>query len=437
MAAASALPNENRYLGELGPKLYMRLGGLGFLLIAGSYGLSKLMGDDSARFWRAYLVAYFFVLSICLGALFFTILQHLTRAGWSVVVRRISEGLVANLKWIWIGFIPIIVLVWTGNAHELYHWTVGADALPEGSPEQAMLEYKDAYLNPMFWTLRAAAYFVIWFVLARFFVGNSIAQDTTGDAKTTTRMQTIAAPAMLLYAFTQSYAAIDWIMTLEYAWFSTMFGVYFFAASCCGFGATLILMVSFLQKTGRVTQSITTEHHQEMGKFLFAFGIIFWAYIGYSQYMLIWYANIPEETTWFMIRQLGSWKWLSYLIIFGHFFVPFIVLLSKHPKRFKIMLVSACLWLFAIHYVDMYWLTMPSIPMEMFAEATSYEALSIDFPDSQYAAEYDLSFQFFDLTLWLGFACLMFGGAAFALRNQALIPEHDPRLYESLAYENI
>ena len=427
---APSLGREDRYLGNLGPKLYMRLGGLGLGLIIVSIVLGFLVKDWD-RFWRAYVIAYCFVLSICLGGLFFTMLQHLTRAGWSVVLRRISEGLASNLKWIWIGFIPIVVLVWSGD---LYHWAGGAEHLPQA--EADLLRGKEPYLTPWFWTARAALYFVIWFALARFFVGTSIAQDTSGDPKLTSRMQSVAAPGMILYAFTQSFAAIDWLMTLEFTWFSTMFGVYFFAASCCGFAATMILLLYFLQRAGRITESVSLEHYQDMGKFLFAFGIVFWSYIAYSQYMLIWYANIPEETTWFLIRQLGSWKGLSILLILGHFLLPFLFLLSRHPKRFKGALAAAAAWMVVIHFIDIYWLGMPSVPVELIQSVQGdYAALVTEFQTAEYAA-YDLNWQLFDVTLVLGLAAMMVAGTAFGLRERSLIPEQDPRLAESLAFEN-
>ncbi len=433
---AAALAREDRYLGDLGPKLYVRLGGIGLGLIVVSLVLG-FFAKDWDRFWRAYVVAYCFVISICLGGLFFTILQHLTRAGWSVAIRRISEGLASNLRWLWILFIPIVWIVWTDSEGGLYHWTLGAEAMREmGGAEAGLLAHKDAFLNPTFWTLRAALYFVIWFSLARYFVGNSIAQDASGDPSITSRMQALAAPAMILYAFTQTFAAVDWLMTLEFAWYSTMFGVYFFAASCCGFGATMILLIYFLQRAGRVTESISIEHYHDMGKFLFAFGIVFWAYIAYSQYMLIWYANMPEETTWFMVRQLGSWKGLSLLLILGHFFIPFFFLLTRHTKRVKGVLAAAAAWMVAIHFIDMYWLVMPMVPVELVQSVDGdYAALVTAFQAPENAA-YDLNWQLFDVTLLLGFAALMVAGTAFGLRSRSLVPEQDPRLAESLAFEN-
>ena len=420
----SAGPNENRQLGALAARIAgpAGVGGLVLLVVA---VLIAWLGDAGwERFLRAYLVAFCFVLSLSLGGLFFTMLQHLTRAGWSVVLRRIAEGLAGNLRWIWILFIPIAIGLFTTN---LYPW-----AHAVGDP---LLEHKEPFLNTTFWLVRAAFYFVVWAGLAHLFVGHSVAQDASGDPRLTLRMQRIAAPGMILYAFTQTFAIIDWVMALEPHWYSTMFGVYFFAASCCGFVATMIILCFSLQRSGRVTESITTEHYQDLGKFLFAFGVVFWAYIAYSQYMLIWYANIPEETGWFAARQLGGWKGLSILLVIGHFLGPFLVLISRHPKRWKGFLAAAALWMLLMHFIDIYWLAMPAVPVELIASVSTYAELVAEF-ESTYAETYDLHWSFVDLLCGLGLLGLAVAGTAAGLRGVSLIPEGDPRLGESLAFEN-
>ncbi|MHC4108963.1 MAG: quinol:cytochrome C oxidoreductase, partial [Planctomycetota bacterium] len=340
-------------LGELAPRI------MGWGLLAGAAGLIAslivVMLDwaDTERFYRSYLNAFCFVMSLSLGALFFTLLHHLTRAGWSVVLRRIAEAIAGNLMWIWVLFIPIAIGMLTGH---LYEWAADPDHL---------LPPKAGFLNPTFWLIRSGIYFAVWFVIARYFFRTSVAQDESGDPHLTSRMQTMSAGAMVLYAFTQTFAAIDWMMTLESEWFSTMFGVYFFAASTCGFFALLIISMSLLQRWNRVTEEITTEHYHDAGKLLFAFGIVFWAYIGYSQYMLIWYANLPEETAWFIPRQLGGWAAVSLFLLFGHFLGPFLFLISRIPKRRHGVLLFAAGWMLLVHFIDVYWLVMPTIPAEL------------------------------------------------------------------------
>jgi hypothetical protein len=185
-------------------------------------------------------------------------------------------------------------------------------------------------------------------------------------------MQRFAPIGLILYALTQTFAAFDWMMSLEPHWFSTMYPVYFFAASCCGFFAFTILLVFFLQRNGRITSEVTVEHYQDAGKLLFAFGIVFWAYIAFSQYMLIWYANIPEETGWYLTRQMGGWLMVSVLLLLGHFAFPFLAIISRHPKRMKPVIAIAAGWMLFMHFIDLYWLVKPHVPAEEFAKATSY-----------------------------------------------------------------
>lgn len=418
--------NENRQIGDLASKLLVYVAvpcaflvGLGIVMTAKSDTITW------ERFLRGYTAAFCFVLSICLGALFFTILQHLARAGWSVVVRRIAEGLMSNLRWIWILFIPIAIGLFKTDLYEWKH--VAGDDLLEG---------KAAYLNPTFWMIRAVFYFAVWAGLAHFFIRNSIAQDDSGDPKITIRMGKVAPLAMILYALTQSFAVIDWVMAMEPKWFSTMFGVYFFAASCCGFFAALALLCYGLQRSGRVTKSITPDHYQDIGKHLFAFGIVFWAYIAYSQYMLIWYGNIQEETTWFLIRQLGGWQGLTILLLVGHFLGPFLILMSRYPKRWKTYLAAVCVWMLFIHYIDMYWLAVPAYPAALVESVSSYRELMVEFETGPWDAEYGLHWHVVDGCCLVGLSGIVLGMTALGIRSASLIPIRDPRLPESLAFEN-
>ncbi len=420
-----SLSGENRFLGDLAPRLG-RIGGLGGVLLLGAALLVGAMaGSGWERFLRGYVVAFCFALSLCLGGLFFVMLQHLTRAGWSVVVRRIAEGFAANLRWIWILFIPILIGAFKTD---LYLWAGPA------AGEDPALRHKAAFFAPWFWVTRSLFYFAVWGWLAAYFLKRSVEQDETGDPEITLRMQRVAAPGMILYALTQTFAIIDWVMSAEPHWYSTIFGVYYFAASCCGFFASLILACLLLQRSGRLTGLITTEHYHDLGKLLFAFGIAFWAYIAYSQYMLIWYANIPEETMWLTVRQLGGWKTLSLLLLFGHFGVPFVLLVSRWPKRWRGGLAAAACWMLLIHYLDVYWLAMPRVPHELIANAASYAELAARFPVEGRA--YDLNYGLVDLLCAAGMAGLVVAGGASALSGRSLIPQKDPRLPESLAFEN-
>jgi hypothetical protein len=373
-------------------------------------------------------MAFMFVLSICLGALFFTMLQHAVKAGWSVVIRRLAEGVASSLTWIWVLFVPIAVAMWYSEKTHLYEW-----AIPSVVAGDHVLEHKEPYLNPTFWLIRAAGYFAIWAFLAWFFVGNSIKQDLDGDVRRTLRMQSFAPVAMILYALSQSYASIDWVMSLAPHWFSTMFPVYFFAASCCGYFALQILLMHAVQRAGRATSEITVDHYQDAGKLLFAFGIVFWAYIGFSQFMLIWYANIPEETGWYIARVIHGWGPVAWLLLFGHFLGPFIAIISRYPKRQPGMLSVAAAWMLFMNAVDIYWLVMPKVPLEAMREAQTLPALLKSVTDQQLGYSPNL----IDVACIIGLFGLIIAGTAKRLGNVSLIPERDPRLPESLAFEEI
>jgi hypothetical protein len=420
--------NDNLYLGDLWKRVFLT----GVILGVACLGISVAMASSVGlnTFYKSWLVGFMVILGISLGGLFFTVVHHLTRAGWSVLVRRVAEGLMANLRWIWVLFLPILILVLMGHGDVLYQW---ADhAAVEGDE---LLEKKVGYLNVSFWSIRAVIFIVIWIVLASFFFKNSVAQDADGDISRTHKMQRWAPIAIILYAVTQTFASIDWIMSLQPKWFSTMFGVYFFAASLTGFFSVLIILLWRLQSKGRITQSVTREHFQDLGKWLFAFGVVFWAYIGYSQYMLIWYANLPVETAWFLTRQTGGWQYISLLLLFGHFALPFVLLVSRWPKRWKSVLAIVAAWMLLMFCVDIYWLVIPSVPEDAIHNAISYPELVEEIAAGTVSVGY--GWHLINFTCVAGMLSLLVAGTAFNLRKCALVPLSDPRLSESMTFENM
>jgi len=303
--------------------------------------------EDADRFLPAYLTGYLWTLSISLGCLFFVLVQHLTRAGWSVAARRQAEWFTGALPFAAILFLPI---VWR-TAH-LFEW-MGPDAAHD-----PILHGKAAYLNPTFFYVRALIYFAVWALLALGFTRLSRRQDETGDPALTVRMQVLSAPATLAFGVTISFAAFDWIMSLQPHWYSTIFGVYFFSGSAVAAFAVLALTTTGMQKAGLLARVSSVEHRHDLGKLLFGF-TVFWAYIAFSQFMLIWYANMPEETVFFLKRWTGSWKPVSLSLLFLHFLLPFALLLSRTGKRVPAILVGTSILLLAMHYVDLYWQVMP------------------------------------------------------------------------------
>ncbi|MEI6274094.1 MAG: quinol:cytochrome C oxidoreductase, partial [Phycisphaerae bacterium] len=354
-----------------------------------------------------------------------------THAGWSVVVRRPAEAIASNLQWVWIGFLPFVFYWWKGDLSVIFPWA-NLDALKLISLEEAeLVGKKAAFLNDKFFMIRAAVYLVTWFVLSRFFVSNSVAQDSDGSMAHTKKLEKWAGPAAILFGLTTSFAAFDWIMSLNPAWFSTMFGVYFFVGCCTGGFAFIGIVCLRLQALGYLKGIITTEHYQDIGKLLFAFGVVFWAYIAFSQYMLIWYANIPEETAWFLARQLGEWRVVSVVLLFGHFILPFLFLISRWTKRWRGTLLFACVWMLASQWFDLFYLIQPEIPHDIGAYS-SYEQIL-----AHYSNESAHFLNPWNWILLVGFMLMLVGSTLSRLSSMGLLCMKDPRLAESLRFENM
>jgi hypothetical protein len=375
-------------------------------MIAAPVGLMGIIGtllvpaEGHANYF-AYLTAFLFFLSIALGSLFFCMIFFLTRSGWNVAVRRIAEASMVTLPVFALLFIPVLL----GMEH-IYHWMD-----PHALATDPILQAKAPYLNTPFFLGRAAFYFLVWSGLAFLFRSNSVKQDTTGDEKPTYRLQALAAPGIALGALTLTFAAFDWNMSIDYHWFSTMYGVIFFAGGFMGNFAVLILMIVAFRSNGFFKDYVTVEHQHGAGKMMFGM-TCFWAYVSFSQFVLIWYANIPEETIWFQHRWDGSWKVVSMFLLLGHFVVPFFFFMSAHMKRNKTTATIAALWMLGMHYVDMYWMVMPNV----------YHG--------------DAHFGLAEILSFVGVGGVFVAAFTFMLGRAPLIPVKDPRLPESLAFQN-
>lgn len=404
--------SENRKLDKLSGML------MGVGAIAGVIGLALTFvlgrNHDAEVLYHSYLVSAFFFLTIALGGMFLTLALHLTKAGWGIVVRRLAEAAGTCVLPLALLFIPIITL----GMEPLY-----SDWIHPHGHHAAIVANKEPWLNQPFFIARIIIYFAVWIILSQLLFRTSTKQDMTGDAKLSNRMEAISAPGVILFALTITLAAFDLLMSLRPEWFSTIFGVYAFAGSALGIAAFLILTLTWLQSTGRLQNAIHAEHYHDLGKLLFAFGIVFWAYIGFSQFMLIWYANIPEETGWFQHHAKDPvWRNASWILLFGHFFVPFLLLLSRHIKRSKPLLALGAIYMLAIHWFDIFWVVMPQMTP---AEGEIYAAPPL--------AASQLLLHACPL-IGIGGVFLAFFG--FSLRNCSLVAERDPRLAESLAFEN-
>lgn len=304
--------------------------------------------NSPEQFAFSWLFAFTVVFSISVGALFWTILHTATDSEWGVLVRRQMENLASVVLVLPFYFLPLLAC-----APILWKWWNKAPG------EDPLLDAKHAYLNHGFFSFRAVAYFVTLGGVAYFLRKLSVQQDNDGEAKHTLSMRKVAIAGLPIFGVSMTFAAVDWLMGLDYHWFSTMWGVYVFAGAAGSSMALLVLVVSALRRAGYL-QAVNLEHYHVMGKFLLAF-TVFWAYIGYSQYMLIWYANIPEETIYFKIRNTESWHILSTLLVVGRFFLPFPFLLFQGTKKKVGVLCGISVWILMMQLLDIYVIVLPSL----------------------------------------------------------------------------
>lgn len=304
----------------------------------------------------SYLVAYAFGVSILLGALIFLTTAYVMKARWHVAVRRVPEAMVAALPLAGVLVIPILA-----GIPELYLWA----APPEGLDHHTehLLHHKAPYLNTPFFIVRTVIYFGVWIVFAHLLRGWSMQQDADGDVRWTLKMRRLSAGAIPAIALAVTFAAYDWLMSLTPEWFSSIFGVYFFAAGFQACFAVIIIALWRLELAGVLKGLVTRWHYHAFGKLLFGF-TVFWAYIAFSQYFIIWIANLPEEVSWFVPRTTGGWTWLSVTIVVGRFVVPFALLLSRKIKFLPERMSLVAGWVIFFHFIDMYWLVMPTLHPE-------------------------------------------------------------------------
>lgn len=370
--------------------------------VLGIAACAILGAGNPKQFYFSWLVSFLFFLSLALGGLFFVLIQYASQGAWGVVVRRIGETIFATIPVMAVLFVPVVF-----GLHDLYEW-----AHPGAAEHDPLLRWKAPYLNVPFFLVRAAIYFGLWSSIAVLYYRLSRRQDATGDPGVSVRLRKVAGPAIIVLALTQTFASVDWIMSLTPHWYSTIFGVYFFAGSFVGFIALLSVVVVGMRRAGLLETMISAEHLHDIGKFLFAF-TAFWAYIGFSQFFLIWYANLPEETIWYKARLVGSWKIVSVLLMAGHFGVPFLYLMGRWVKRRGWTLALGGAWLLAMHFVDLYWQVMPTLHPQGIRPTV------------------------LDLAAFVAVGGGFVAAVGWLMRRQALVPIRDPRIDESLAFENV
>ena len=366
-------------------------------------------------FFFSYLVGWTFCLTISLGALYFLFFHHLTKASWHIVVRRLAEHLAWSFPLLALLGIPLFAF----GMHDLYHWT-HAELYTTGSGGyDPIIAEKRAYLNLPFFYARLVFYFAVWTYISHRLYTVSVRHDARTDYDSPGKLRTVSAWGLPLTAVTTAFASYDLVMSLAPHWFSTIFGVYLFAGAAFAIFPVLVLASALLQRQGGVLRhAITTEHYHDLGKWMFGF-TVFWAYVAFSQYMLYWYGGIPEETVWFRHRLEHGWYAFSAALFMLHFVVPFVVLLPRWTKRVLPVLSFMAVFFLVMHWFDLFWVVMPSM-----GEGT----------ESGYVTG---GFHWLNFTTWLGLAGLYFGGFIWRLGRHPLVPQNDPRIEESLAFENV
>ena len=368
--------------------------GLGFITL-----LFGLFNPDSKALWPPFLLNLFYFTSLSLGGVFFVAILYVTQAGWGVTVRRIAESFAQFLPW---AAILSLVLIFLGG-EALYEWL---DA--HHVAEDALLQHKSSYLNFSFWLVRTLIYFAGWIFFAYKLTQNSLRQDQDGALSWTHSSVRWSIGFLLFFALSYSLFSVDYVMSLHPHWFSTIFGVYTFAGLFQSSLALLAIVVVALRRyDSQLKKMISTDCLHDIGKLLFAF-TVFYAYIGFSQFMLIWYANLPEETIFFVHRAHGGWMAISLSLFLCKFVVPFLSLLPREAKRTPATLVTVSVLVLIMQYVDDYWLIYPSLN------------------------DGEMRFGFLEVGLFIGGMGLFFLSMFRFLSKHSVVPTKDPRLHEAL-----
>ena len=351
---------------------------------------------DREQFFHSYLFAFSFWAGISVGSLALLMLQHLTGGGWGLVIRRVLEAATRTLPLMLILFVPIVL-----GARRIYSWTNG-----QVLAEHPVLSEKAKYLNLSFFTARAAVYFAVWLALAFFLNRWSLMQDKTADRKFTKRMQLLSGPGMVLFVFTVTFASIDWFMSLDPEWSSTIYGFVFVASWALSALAFVVAVMAALAKHEPMNNVVGQSHFHDLGKLLLAL-VMLWTYFAFSQFLIIWSGNLPEEISWYLSRTRGTWGVIALAVVILHFAFPFLFLLSRSLKRNAGKLVIVAVLILVMRLVDLFWTLAPS------------------FADGQFHLNW------MNLIAPIGMGGLWLATFAWALRQRPLIPINDP-LYETV-----
>ena len=377
------------------------IGGLGLIALIIGMVLSPKTG------FQSYLWAYIFWSGLTLGCLGIYLMHNVVGGNWGVVIRRFLESGIRTLPLIAVGIIPVIIGMYLGN---LYIWTN-----PDYVKATTSVAVKHGYLSEWFFVLRLIGYFAIWFIWGFRLLRLSDEQDRTGDPERHIegRMKRFSAPGLVLFVFTSSWAFIDWIMSLQPEWYSTIFPWWFTMGQVLLTFSFVVALLILFEKSKPFAGLISFQHYNDLANLMLCFTML-WAYMGFGQFLLVWAENLPDEIPWFLRRFSNGWGYLAFFIAIFHFFVPFLLLLMRFVTRNPKLLYWVCIWIIAIRIVDVFWVVIPS-----FAGRDRYLVIT-----------------WTDVVAAIGIGGIWIALFLWHLKARPLLPLHDPRLgYQPLTSE--
>jgi hypothetical protein len=351
------------------------------------------------QFYRSYLWSFVFYLGVSVGSLAWLMLQYLTGGAWGMVIRRPAEAAARTLPLLALLFLPVVI-----GIPNLYRWS-HADIVAADE----MLQHKHAYLNVPFFLIRAAVYFLGWGFLSWFLNRWSAVEDREGGMRAHGKMAAIAGPGLIFWGFSVTFMAVDWVLSLDPNWFSTMFGLLFMAGQGLSSMAFLVTLMVLLSYRRPMSDVLTPRHLHDLGKFLLAL-VMVWAYFSFSQFLIIWAGNLPDEIPWYLERLKGGWQCLALALVLGHFALPFALLLSRDLKRNFKFLASLAVFILLMRYVDIFWVVAPDFEKGAF------------------------HLSWLDITAPIGIGGVWLAYFLRQLERRPLMPVNEPHLVEALEH---
>jgi len=385
-------------------KRAMILGVVAAVVGLGGVGAGLAVNPKETAF--AYLIAFVYWMSIVLGGLLLLQMMYAANARWFVVLKRPMEGVVGTMPIFVLLFLPVIYFI-----PKLYPW---AQDITQFSPHvQALLHHKAPYLNQTAFIVRTAVYFVIFLICGEGLFRWSKREDSEKNPDLRRKMRKLGAVGIPFTALALTFASFDWIMSLTPVWYSTIFGPYYFAGGfMAAVGVVVIAAWRAHRNGGPLASYANSSHFHNMGKLMLVF-VIFWTYMAFSQLVIVYMADLPVEVTWYLTRGFGSWGVIAVVLILGHFFIPFFILLNFHFKRVPYKLAAVAVWLLIIHYVDLSWLVLPVLHPHGF------------------------HYHWVDFVAWIGVGGVALAFGAWRMQSRSAVPENEPFLKASISYRSV